>query len=43
MEEKMSKYFKTSHNAPDFRAEGDPSKNSAENALRKTLEKLKGE
>lgn len=41
--EKMSKYFKTSHNAPDFRAEGDPSKNSAENALRKTLEKLKGE
>ena len=41
--EKMSKYFKTSHNAPDFRAEGDPSKNSAENALRRTLEKLKGE
>ena len=41
--EKMSKYFKAAHNAPDFRAEGDPSKNSAENALRRTLEKLKGE
>lgn len=24
--EKMSKYFKTSHNAPDFRAEGDQAK-----------------
>lgn len=41
--EKLSKYFKASHAAPDFKPEGNPSKNSADAALRKTLEKLKGE
>ncbi len=41
--ERLSKYFKTTRTPPDFKPEGNPSKNGADAALRKTLEKLKGE